>query len=305
MTRSRLVIIVMLCLIALTGCVLNVSQEQETVTEVGVEPQELQSAILSTLKPPTATQKPTFTIIPSTVTISPEELPSATLTLEPASMQTDQDVKCRTGPGTNYDVDTYFSADFQTEIMGSTEQRDWWLVARKNDLDQPCWISSSLVSVKGAISQVPVLTPPPLPTLSPTPTLNVPGILYYLVAENTGGPVGCGDSLIAIYPGIRRTGDLESNVKAALTALFANHTKYVNGLLNPIYESRMKAKSVSLDDSSGIATVQLAGTFVKPKDVCESKRMHAQVWFTIKQFNSIKHSNVWIGNVKLGDLMEK
>jgi len=304
MARSKLMIIVLLLYLSLmTVCILNVQREQETLTEVGVETQEIQSAAVSTLKPP----PPTFTFIPSTVTTTPTptELPSVTLTLEPASLIIDQDVICRTGPGTIYDVETYLSAGIQTEIKGSTEQRDWWLIARESDLDQPCWISSFFSSVKGASSLVPVLTPPPFPTLSPTPTLNVPGILYYLVAENTGGPVGCGDSLIAIYPGIRRTGDLETNIKAALTALFANHTKYVNGLLNPIYESRMKAKSVSMDASTGVATVQLAGTFVKPKDACESMRMHAQVWFTINQFNAIKHSNVWLGNVKLGDLMEK
>lgn len=288
----------------MTGCVLDIPRDQlalaEVVTETQVAP--LPTAVI-TLMPPTVTIVP-FTVTP-TKTPTPTASPSPTFTPEPASLIISQDVKCRTGPGTFYDVESYFSQGIQAEIVASTEQRNWWLIARESDQDQPCWISNSVVSVHGSTSTVPILTPPPLPTFLPTPTLNVPGILYYLIAENTGGPVACGDNLIAIYPGIRRTGDVETNVKAALTALFEQHTKYVSGLLNPIYESRMKAKSVSLDTSTGVATVQLAGTFVKPEDTCESKRMHAQVWFTINQFSSIRHSNVWLGNVKLGDLMEK
>ncbi len=255
-------------------------------------------------------------IIPSATatiepTVTPTEEPTVTSTSvptateEPAALTINTNAICRLGPGMVYDVETYLTEGVQGSITGQVDGGTWWLIDLGNDVDLPCWVSNTVASVAGGIDNVPILTPPPLPTLPLTPTIESVGIVYYMIAENTGGPVGCGDSLIPIYVGTGNTGNLETNVRTALNALFAHHTKYVDGLLNPIYESRMKAKGVSLDTSTGIARVQLGGTFVKPVDVCESKRMHAQVFFTVYQFKKIDFAAIFINNVLLGDLMEK
>lgn len=271
------------------------------------------------LVPTISQSSPTLTatkIIPSATatikpTVTPTEEPTATSTSaptateEPALLTINQNAICRLGPGTLYDVETYLTEGTQGSITGQVDGGAWWFIDLGNELDSPCWVSDTVSSVAGSIVSVPILTPPPLPTLPLTPTTESVGIVYYMIAENTGGPVGCGDSLIPIFVGTGNTGSLETNVRTALNALFAHHTKYVNGLLNPIYESRMKAKGVTLDASTGVALVQLGGTFVKPVDICESKRMHAQVFFTVYQFEKIDFAAIYINNVLLGDLMEK
>jgi hypothetical protein len=253
-----------------------------------------------------ATFTPSPTVTPSgTPTALPSETSSPTMTEEPASFTLNQDSKCRIGPGTAYDVRTYVSEGINGLILGGDEDQTWWLIPVDSGLDLSCWVSEVVVSVKGNLLTVPVLTPPPLPVDTATPTPQAKGIFYYLLAEDTGGPVGCGDSLVRIYPGINYKPDKGTNVKAALNALFSQHSKYVDGLLNPIYESRMKAKEFSFDPSTGVARIQLRGTFVKPVDVCESKRMHAQVFYTVSQFEKIGFTAIHLNNALLGDLMEK
>jgi hypothetical protein len=190
-------------------------------------------------------------------------------------------------------------------ILGSDEDQTWWFIPVGNGSDLSCWVSEVVASVEGNLLTVPVLTPPPLPVDTATPTPQAKGIYYYLLQEDTGGPVGCGDSLVRIYPGINYKPDMGTNVKAALNALFSQHSKYVDGLLNPIYESRMKAKEFSFDPSTDIALIQLRGTFVRPMDVCESKRMHAQVFYTVYQFEKIRYAAILLNKALLGDLMEK
>ncbi len=116
--------------------------------------------------------------------------------------------------------------------------------------------------------------------------------------------VSCGNDEAPVYAGVNRTGNLETDVKSALNALFANNGKYVAGLLNPIYQSSMRAKNLTLDPNTGVAEIQLSGSFVKPKDDCESARMRAQVWGTIYQFETINKAIVWLNEVLLGDLLE-
>ncbi len=296
-TFSRLIIALIL-VVVFAACtpetpeeiVPTISQSPPTVTATKIVP-----SATTTVKPTvTPTEEPT-----ATSTSAP------TATEEPAVLTINQNAICRLGPGTLYGVETYLTEGTQGSILGQVEGGTWWLIDLGDDIDLPCWVSHTVSFVAGGIDYVPILTPPPLPTLPLTPTTESVGLVYYMIAENTGGPVGCGDSLVPIYVGTGNTGSLDSNVRTALNALFAHHTKYVDGLLNPIYESRMKAKGVDLDTSTGTARVQLGGTFVKPVDVCESKRMHAQVFFTVYQFKKIEFAAIFINNVLLGDLMEK
>ena len=93
---------------------------------------------------------------------------------------------------------------------------------------------------------------------------------------------------------------MEDEILAALNALFSNHNQYVDGLYNPIYESRLKAKGVEV--VGGDVVVRLGGSFVRPKDKCESQRMHDQIWYTISQFSATR-AVVYLNNALLGDLL--
>ncbi|MBU0510085.1 MAG: hypothetical protein KJ638_00080 [Chloroflexi bacterium] len=284
----------------ITGCV-----PQSTATPVPVA-----EAATATQKTPTQTNTPppptsTPTLPPSATptpppTKTPTSTPSPTATEEPAALTMDQNAICRSGPGTVYDVVTYLVEGAQADVEGRIEDDSWWLI-QPPEAEAACWVSAEIVSVRGDLEGLPVLTPPPLPTLSPTPTLTSAGVYYILIAENTGGPLGCGDGLIKFYPGILSHGGFEDDIKTALNALFSNHSEYYNGLYNPLYKSDLRAKSVELD-ASNTPVIQLGGTFVKPKDECESKRMHAQVWYTVAQFSS-KRAIIFLNNALLGDLM--
>jgi hypothetical protein len=92
---------------------------------------------------------------------------------------------------------------------------------------------------------------------------------------------------------------MSDDIKGALNALFANHQEYTNGLFNPIYQSSLKAKSV---EKNGEVRVYLAGQLVRPKDKCESQRMHDQVWYTVSQF-SHSRAIIYLNNALLGDLL--
>jgi hypothetical protein len=301
-------ILIVLLLITLSSCI---NDKSTPTSPLPTQALPTETATLVTLTPsftvvasetvtPSPTKEPT-----DTQTDTPSPTPSQTMTDELPSLTIREDANCRTGPGIQYEILTHVEVGSSALILGSGINQTWFLIDSGQDSQMSCWVSKVVATLRGNLVSVPELTPPPLPQDTATPTPESKGIVYYLLAENTGGPVGCGDSLIPIYPGINFKPDMETNVKAALNALFAHNTKYVNGLLNPIYESRMKAKHLSFDSSTGVARIQLGGTFVKPVDVCESKRMHAQVFLTVYQFQKIKFAAVFINNVLLGDLMEK
>jgi hypothetical protein len=183
-------------------------------------------------------------------------------------------------------------------VLGQLQDRSWWLVGVEDD--QTCWIYDQFAQVNGLLESLPVMTSQPLPTPTSTPPPATGGVYYILISEDTGGPFGCGDSLIKYYPGVWVKGDMEDDILAALNALFANHNQYVGGLYNPIYQSSLKAKSVEWVGNDLV--VQLNGTFVRPKDKCESQRMHDQVWYTVSQFSSVR-AVIYVNNALLGDLL--
>ncbi len=284
----------------MSGCVPQPTATPAHVTETATATQKVPTQTNTPLPPTfTPTLQPSATPT-ATPTKTRTSTPSPTATKEPATLKTDQNSICRSGPGTVYDVVTYLVEGVQADVEGRIEDDSWWLI-QSPEAEAVCWVSAAIVSVQGDIERLPVLTPPPLPTLSPTPTLTSAGVYYILIAENTGGPFGCGDSLIKFYPGIRSQGSFEGDVKIALNALFVNHSEYYNGLYNPLYQSDLRAKGAELD-ASNTPIIQLGGTLVRPKDECESKRMHAQVWYTVAQFSS-NRAIIFLNNALLGDLL--
>jgi hypothetical protein len=186
--------------------------------------------------------------------------------------------------------------------MGSDEAKTWWWVQLQQGTE--CWLPAVVGEVQGDTSLLPVLTAAPTPIILPTSTPDVKALKFYLVALGTGGPFGCGDGLVYFFSGVRGTERTEDNVKAALNALFDLKTEYLGKYYNPLYRLNLHVSGVTFDPSSGDMTINLSGTFIKPKNECDSKRMRAQVWETVYQFEDIKRAYIWVKDKPLGDLLE-
>jgi hypothetical protein len=77
-----------------------------------------------------------------------------------------ENVNCRAGPGTLYDVLTSVLRGIQLPIVGRN-QEGTWLAVQASGLVAHCWIWGANVEVEGDLSAAPILAAPPLPT--PTP----------------------------------------------------------------------------------------------------------------------------------------
>jgi hypothetical protein len=155
-------------------------------------------------------------------------------------------------------------------------------------------------------SQTASLTPtsPPTETFTYTP---VPGtniqaneIVAYFVQTNTGGPIGCGDTLVPIRTGLYRTGNTVEDLRAALNYLF-RASNYVLGLYNATYTSSLQADEIDFNKSSGTAITRLNGSYVPPLTKCDAHRYREQVWSTAYQFDDIRDFTPYVGSKLLGD----
>ncbi len=181
---------------------------------------------------------------------------------------------------------------------------------------------SKLTAEAPTATPIPTETPTPLPTLTPMPSptatemlpptltptntpvggSNIPSnaLFIYVTKLGTGDTEGCGDSVVPVYIGRVRSGDLKTDLKTVLDALFAaGH--YPSGLYNATYPSNLVVDSVEYKVWESRAYVQLNGNYVSPADACDAKRYHAQVWSTAYQFEEIKKFTPYVGDSLLGD----
>lgn len=111
---------------------------------------------------PTSTPWETFTPTP-VLTVTP--ILTTTPTLTPTAIvpivTATQDANCRMGPSTGYGVTNSLLAGQTAPITGRNADSSWWVI---NIGGSECWIWGELVIVGGDTSQMPVITPPPLPT---------------------------------------------------------------------------------------------------------------------------------------------
>jgi len=149
-------------------------------------------------------------------------------------------------------------------------------------------------------------TPTNTPTNTLTPTqVNITyenAIFIYFIHPNTGGPVGCGDSLVPLTIGQIRSGDVVRDMTIALNALFSAG-QYSGALINTTYTSNLHVNSIDFDKYTGLAKVYMTGSFTKPKNNCDKSRYRAQVWATAKQFQGVKRAEIWVDSKLLGDLL--
>jgi hypothetical protein len=174
----------------------------------------------------------------------------------------------------------------------------------------PPTATASLPPPTATVTLTPLpFTPTTAPTSSPTVTLTAsptasstpvpskqPGALLpgaggsgntvkvYLIALNTGGTVGCGDSAVPVPAGIASTKDIGADIKAALNVLFSMKSKYYGSLYNPVSYSTFRVQKIEYEGSSGFLTVWLSGKYRPTGNDCDNTRVKAQIWSTAKQF---------------------
>lgn len=244
-----------------------------------------------TLLPPTATPTPT-----STHTLTP------TPTSEPPTLTVDQNVACRTGPDLIYDIRAYLPKGSTPQLLGKDAEQAW-LMVEEPEFKAKCWVSSEFASLQGDSALLPVFTPEPTPTQVPSPTQKVKGMRVYLVNLNTGGPFGCGDGLVYFSTGKQRTDNVKRNIGAALNALFKLKTKFVGEFYNPVHNAHLYVDGVDVNEEAGHVYIYLAGSIPKPPDECEAKRIHDQVWETVRNVSGYQKVTIRVGTKLLGDLI--
>lgn len=124
-------------------------------------------------------------------------------------------------------------------------------------------------------------------------------IRIYFISPNAGGPVACGDYVIGLGIGEPRTSDISEGIEKGLKTLFSYKSEWVGGLYNPLGRSNIKVESVRFN--SGLATVNLRGTYAKPDDDCDNLRVKAQVWTTVRQFRGVRTTNIYLNGIPFGD----
>jgi hypothetical protein len=122
----------------------------------------------------------------------------------------------------------------------------------------------------------------------------------YLIQEGTGGPI-CGDSVIPVSSGVERTGSVESDISSALKQLFSIKSAYVGGYLNSLYRSRLRVNNVKFNSKNGLINVDLQGSYQPTGDPCDNSRVKAQIWSTIRQYQEVKATNIYLDGIPFGD----
>jgi len=87
---------------------------------------------------------------------------SVTATLEPATVTGQQNVKCRYGPDTVFEILTYLMKDESALVAGRNSSSSWWYIERP-DGHGYCWVWDGVVAKHGDFSMVPVVASPPTP----------------------------------------------------------------------------------------------------------------------------------------------
>jgi len=115
---------------------------------------------------------PTFTFTPTntpTQTLSPTPL----FTLTPLIPQISVSIatNCRMGPGKVYDRVGALLVGEVAEVVGHDLAGNYWYIRNPDSSTGFCWVWGEYATLSGNTSSLPIFTPPPSPT--PTPSFNV------------------------------------------------------------------------------------------------------------------------------------
>jgi hypothetical protein len=170
-------------------------------------------------------------------------------------------------------------------------------------------------------TETPIPTPtetlPPLPTdtqlppptstaIPPTSTPSGKPIYIYFIEKNTGGNVGCGDSLVAITTGVYTKDVLLVDIEQALRQLFLYHTEYFGNLYNPLYKSQLSVGYVDYSSGGDRIEVDINGKLDMTDDACDGGRIWAILIATIRQFPGIPgNPDISVNGVGIKNLIYK
>ncbi len=116
---------------------------------------------------------------------------TTTLTLTPGAPTAValSNVSVRSGPGEDYPVIGILPAGGSAAIIGRTAAGDWWQLQGANIQEGQGWAPADRIQAQNAAA-VPVVTPPPMPTATPTPLTTFSGWKgEYFANPNLQAPV--------------------------------------------------------------------------------------------------------------------
>jgi len=127
-------------------------------------------AKIATPTPVSRTPLPTTAAPP---TSTPQELPQSTPTPLPPTIPVSPTIRanlntnCRAGPATSYPIVGVFLEGQQSTVRGRNANNTWWFIENPGKPDSNCWVWGESTVVQGDILSLPIVTPPPEPTLPP------------------------------------------------------------------------------------------------------------------------------------------
>jgi hypothetical protein len=136
---KRHALLMLLFLIALTGCNVGIQPPQPIASPLGT-PEPVSTPL------PTFTPIPTFTFTPTPVVISMQV--------------TAELVNCRSGPGTIFDTLSQIAQGRNLRATGRNESITWYYVNDPGNPGKFCWVSADVVQVSGEADLLPIVQPP-------------------------------------------------------------------------------------------------------------------------------------------------
>jgi LysM repeat protein len=137
--------------------------------------------------------------------------------------------------------------------------------------------------------------PPPPPPAPPSFT----SVQIPLIARNTNGPVGCGDTVVKVTRNVAAT---TAPLRAAIDELLSINAQFYGqtGLYNPLYNATLAVQSVAINN--GLATIRLTGT-LNLGGVCDDPRVAAQFDALGRQFSTVQKVQVFVNGTPLENLL--
>jgi hypothetical protein len=204
-----------------------------------------------------------------------------------------------------------FTGGKESEVMNSKLNSVNYLLQRFSRLSSLLLLASLLV-ISGCASpgiqatQTPISTATPGSQAAATLTSEPETVeinLYLIALEDegqTGEPVGCGDSLVAVPIQVDAA---DNPLHAAYERLLAIKERIVqpNGLYNALYQSDLRLEEIRVNEA-GLAQVYLSGSY-QLGGVCDDPRFEAQLTQTALQFPQVQQVEVFINGEPLQDLL--
>ena len=183
---------------AATWVALTVQAVQQT--EAAEQDQLIPTAeVMTETLPPASTDKP---LPEPSATASQTPTASLTPTPEQARVHLSENTNCRTGPGSVYELLSILYKGDESEAVAQDPTGDFWYIRNPKAPPAFCWLWGNYATPEGDTASLPVFTPPPTPTHTPT----VPAMDFKI--SYTGRKANCSSSSIMLVYQITNTGSI-------------------------------------------------------------------------------------------------